>query len=84
MGSGEHCCSLQLIVWRVVGGLMRDWPELEGLDKIHLQLEQLGQEIRKEVKNIYNTENSAQCTLCEHFAHYTLHCTPHCTLHTAH
>ena len=64
-----------------LGGLLRDWPELEVLDKIQLQLEQLGQEIRKEVNNIYITEKSAQCTLCEHFSHCTLH-TAHCTLHT--
>ena len=32
-----------------VGGLGRDWGELEGLEKVHLQLEQLGTEIRTEV-----------------------------------
>ena len=72
----EESCSV------AVGGLLRDWPELEGLDRMQLQLEQLGQEIRNAVNNIYITEKIAQCTLCEHCT-CTLH-TAHCTLHTAH
>jgi hypothetical protein len=36
VGSGEPCCSLLLTSVVAVGALLRDWGELEGLQKVNI------------------------------------------------